>query len=154
MRVSFDTNILVYAADADAGEKRDAAQRLIERAAEADCVLTLQALAEFYNAASRRRGKAISNPGAFVTYLRGLFRVQAPDEDTLVAAMDASQRHRLPFWDAMLWACARQAGCRTLLSEDFQDGRSLGGVTFVNPFNARNAEALDQMLGSRPNDME
>jgi predicted nucleic acid-binding protein len=34
----------------------------------------------------------------------------------------------------MLWATARRAGCRLIVTEDFQDGRELGGVRFVNPF--------------------
>ncbi len=42
--------------------------------------------------------------------------------------------HGWPFWDAMIWATAKRAGCRLLLSEDGQDGRTLGGVTIVNPF--------------------
>lgn len=151
MRVSLDTNVLVYSADADAGEKKTA-QELIRRAAAADCVLTLQALAEFYNVASRRRGPAISNPVGFVAYLRGLFRVQASDEDALVTAMDASQRHRLPFWDAMLWATASAAGCQVVFSEDFQDGRRLGSVTFINPFDPRNAAAVDRALPPPPSE--
>jgi predicted nucleic acid-binding protein len=40
----------------------------------------------------------------------------------------------------MLWATLDQAGCRTLLTEDFQDGRTLGGVTFLNPFELANSE--------------
>jgi predicted nucleic acid-binding protein len=34
----------------------------------------------------------------------------------------------------MLWATARRAGCRLIVTEDFQDGRELRGVWFVNPF--------------------
>ena len=37
-------------------------------------------------------------------------------------------------------------GCQLILSEDGQDGRSLDGVTFVNPFNERNGSLLDQAL--------
>lgn len=40
----------------------------------------------------------------------------------------------------MLWATARRAGCRLLLSEDLQDGRFLGGVLFRNPFAMSDAE--------------
>lgn len=38
------------------------------------------------------------------------------------------------FEDAVLWATARRVGCTTLLTEDLQDGRTLDGVTFRNPF--------------------
>ncbi len=46
----------------------------------------------------------------------------------------------------MLWATARRAGCRLLLSEDFQDGRDLGGVLFLNPFDPANRRLLDLAL--------
>jgi len=34
----------------------------------------------------------------------------------------------------MLWATAREAGVKRLISEDFQNSRELEGVTFINPF--------------------
>ena len=43
-------------------------------------------------------------------------------------------------------------GCQLILSEDGQDGRSLDGVTFVNPFNERNGSLLDQALPPRKAD--
>ncbi|MEJ0071427.1 MAG: hypothetical protein WDO24_24820 [Pseudomonadota bacterium] len=33
-----------------------------------------------------------------------------------------------------------------LISEDFQDGRTLDGVRFVNPFNPTNDELVDTIL--------
>jgi predicted nucleic acid-binding protein len=52
----------------------------------------------------------------------------------------------MSFWDALLWATADRIGVRHLLTEDFQDGRMLGGVTFVNPFNGANARLLAEIL--------
>jgi predicted nucleic acid-binding protein len=75
--------------------------------------------------------------------------VRAADEDALAEAIEASVRHRLAFWDALLWATVRRAGCRLLLSEDFQDGWSLGGVTVLDPFAPANAAALDAALPTR-----
>jgi predicted nucleic acid-binding protein len=60
--------------------------------------------------------------------------------------MDAVEEHRLSFWDAMLWATARQIGCAAILSEDMQDGRRLGGVAFINPFAADAAARLAAVL--------
>ncbi len=34
----------------------------------------------------------------------------------------------------LIWATARDAGVPIVLSEDFQDGREIEGVRFVNPF--------------------
>lgn len=53
-RFSFDTNILVYAVDRDAGERHGRSKVLLEKAARRDCVLTIQALAEFFHATTRK----------------------------------------------------------------------------------------------------
>jgi hypothetical protein len=61
-------------------------------------------------------------------------------------ALEAVHAHRLPFWDAMLWASAQRAGVRHMLSEDFQDGFELQDVTFINPFNTENNQLIDKLL--------
>ena len=60
--------------------------------------------------------------------------------------MDVVQEHRLSFWDAMLWATARQAGCSAILSEDLPDGRRLNGAEIINPFAAAAANRLAPLL--------
>ena len=87
---------------------------------------------------------------------RAVLPVQAADEGDLLIALDAVKAHRLAFWDAMLWACARRAGVRHLLTEDLQDGFALQGVTFVNPFKRNNDRLIDDLppatsFGTAPN---
>jgi predicted nucleic acid-binding protein len=72
--------------------------------------------------------------------------VEAANELDLTMALDAVRDHKLSFWDAMLWATAARAGVTHLFSEDFQDGRVLGPVRFVNPFAARNDALIDTLL--------
>ena len=72
--------------------------------------------------------------------------VQAADDGDLVLALEAVHAHRLPFWDAMLWASAQRSGVRHILSEDFQDGFELQDVTFINPFNPENNQLIDNLL--------
>ena len=146
MKVTFDSNILVYAADADAGDKHAAAVGLTDRAMTADCILILQSLAEFFHVITRKGKRTPTDAKGFVEDWRAVFPVFAADEECLVDAMAAVSEHRLPFWDAMIWATARRAGCRLFLTEDFQDGRVIGGVTFVDPFEERNATLLGAAL--------
>lgn len=146
MRVSLDTNLLVYASDSQAGDRHRKALALTRRAVAGDCVLCLQCLAEFYHAVTRKRLSTARNAQAMVDNWRNLFPVHVASPDCLSEAMAAHREHRLAFWDAMLWATAREAGCRVLLSEDFQDGQSIGGVRFVNPFLGGNAALLDVAL--------
>jgi predicted nucleic acid-binding protein len=144
--VSFDTNILVYGFDVDAGAKHTAAIALTARAASSDSVLALQSLAEFYHVTTRKRILEPAAAAAAVDRLQATFPICAADRQALVTAIAAARRHRLPFWDAMLWATVQQAGCRMLLSEDFQDGRRLGSVLIVDPFAPANAALLDEAL--------
>ncbi len=54
-------------------------------------------------------------------------------------ALDAIPRHGLSFWDALVWAAAKENGVRVIYTEDFQDGRDVEGVLYVNPFLAEAA---------------
>jgi predicted nucleic acid-binding protein len=40
----------------------------------------------------------------------------------------------LRYWDSLIVAAARRAGCPEALSEDLSDGQDYGGVIVVNPF--------------------
>jgi predicted nucleic acid-binding protein len=42
----------------------------------------------------------------------------------------------MSFWDAQVWAVAKEGGVSYLLSEDFDDGAVVEGVRFVDPFTA------------------
>jgi len=136
VRLTFDTNVLVYAAVTDASPRHQIARHLLARAAGANCLLVLQSLAEFVWVSTRKAGISMAVATRSVEVWMEIFPVAHAEPETLRAALAAVARHRLSFWDAMLWAVADGAGCRYLLSEDFQSGRTLGGVTFVDPFAA------------------
>lgn len=146
MRFTLDTNVLVYAVDVAAGTRRQTALDLLRRATQADCILTLQCLGEFFHTVTRKGKLSLDEAAAFLNEWRAVLPVHAADEKTLANAVDLVKRHSVSFWDAMLWTTARQAGCRLLLSEDLQDGQTLGGVTCVNPFAPRNAILLTTAL--------
>lgn len=54
-------------------------------------------------------------------------------------ALDAIPRHGFSFWDALVWAAAREQGAGVLFTEDFQHGRDVEGVRIVNPFESQAA---------------
>jgi predicted nucleic acid-binding protein len=129
-----DTNILIYARDLSETEKRLRAVDVIDGlAARGELVLSVQCLNEF-SAASLRRGVPISEVQTAVLRWRDLGEVVRQDEAATTAALDAVARHRLSFWDALIWATARDAAVPILYTEDFQHGRELEGVRFINPF--------------------
>jgi len=49
--------------------------------------------------------------------------------------LELAERYQFSVYDAMIAAAALQAGCTTLLSEDFQAGHLIDGrLRIVNPF--------------------
>ena len=133
-RLSLDTNILVYALDKDGGLRHQTSREIVEQAIFHDCVLTLQSLGEFYSAVTRKGKMSQTDAEAQIVDWMELFPVARAGPASLLKAVKAVRLHRLSFWDAMLWATVREAGGKQLISEDFQNGRELEGVTFVNPF--------------------
>lgn len=129
-----DTNILIYSRDKDEADKRTRAIEVIDGlAARGELVLSAQCLNEF-SAASLRRGIAVPEVETAVARWRDLGQVLALEGAATTAALGAVGRHRLSFWDALIWATARDAGVPVVISEDFQHGRELDGVRFVDPF--------------------
>jgi predicted nucleic acid-binding protein len=145
--VSFDTNILVYATAPQAPEKSPRARELVARGLRsASTVLLLQTLGEFSHVALRKEGMPVDAVLRLIEAWRGLLPVHAAEEADLIPALEAVRDHSLSFWDALLWASARRLGVRYLLTEDFQDGRNLDGVRFVNPFSPANEGLLARLL--------
>ena len=145
-RFSLDTNILVYAVDRDAGDRHEQSKDLVGQAARKDCVLTVQVLAEFYFATTRKQLLEPARAKAFVHDWLNVFNIVSADSSTLVSAMEAVEEHRLSFWDAMIWAVARQAGCSAIVSEDMPGSRRLGGIEFLDPFFPSEADRLALLL--------
>ena len=144
--ITLDTNLLVYAVDTSARDKHVKAQKLVELALKADCVLTLQALSEFYFAVTRKGKLPAAEAKAQVEAWQNLFPVVVAKPSTLSRAITATLSQQIGFWDALLWATAREAGVTLLLSEDFNGGQILGGVRIVNPLLHKNPARL---LGQR-----
>jgi predicted nucleic acid-binding protein len=139
-RFFVDTNVLLYSLDPSDPGKRAASQRwlaaLWERGAGR---LSWQVLDEFYVNAIRK----MKAPPAEARRTVGVFAQWQPVNASLGLAerawlwMDEAQ---LSYWDSLIVAAAERSGCRWLLSEDFQTGRRLGGVTVVDPFRQPPAE--------------
>lgn len=133
-RITLDTNILIYSIDQESGEKQRKAAWLIEYLVGKDCVLTIQALSEFYFAVTRKGKVPEKDATELVVDWQTVFPTITPMSHTLAKAIRANQTYKLSFWDAMLWAVAKENGVVTLYSEDFQHDQDVEGVRFINPF--------------------
>jgi predicted nucleic acid-binding protein len=63
-RFTLDTNILIYSIDNQAGARQSMARQIIDLALWGDCWLTLQAVSEFYVAATRKGRMAVTDAAA------------------------------------------------------------------------------------------
>lgn len=133
-RITLDTNILIYAVDRDAGKKHERAIQIIDQAIFLDSVLTLQVLCEFYAATTKKGYAQHEEVIAFIQGWMDIFPIVESHCSTLPIALKAVAKHQLSFWDAMLWATAKEARCSLLLSEDYQNNFTLEGVQIKNPF--------------------
>ena len=134
VRTFFDTNVLVYADDKAAPTKQRRAVELVAEHRHAGTgVVSLQVLQEYFVTVTRKLGVEASVARRKVELLAE-FDVVAPDVADILAAIDLHRLHGFSFWDAMILRSAKQAGCRVLLSEDFQGQREVDGLRVVNPF--------------------
>lgn len=148
MRFTVDSNILVYALDAASPAKQAVAVRILEKAPFADAVLTAQALGEFLKVVRRKLPRQAHEAVLQASDWVELFLVVPTDWHILRAAAAFSEKHRLQFWDCVIWQAARAGGADIILSEDLGDGLSIEGVTVLNPFNRTNEPRIALTLRS------
>ena len=134
MRITLDTNILVYALDRGAGARHELACQIIARAPFTDCWLTLQSISEFYAVVSRKRLASTVDAAAQARDWLAIFPTAAASASAVRKALDATVDGRASYWDALLVATAAEADCAAVLTEDLGDGTTLHGVRIINPF--------------------
>lgn len=135
--VLIDTNVLVYAFDPSApGKQRQSASTLDQLAGIGRGCLSTQVLGEFFRVTTEKLAARLSAAEAYrqVARLTEAWPVLSVTPLIAVEAARGVRDLRLAYWDAQLWATARLNQIQVVLSEDFQDGRVLEGVRFLNPF--------------------
>lgn len=137
MKVSFDTNILVYAQGVQGESRRRTASTLIGRVAVDDTVIAIQVLGELFNVLVQKASWAHIDAQAAVAYWKSVSSPVATTPGLMVNAISLATRSRFSIWDAVILAGAAEAKCSVLVSEDFQDGFVWEGVTVCNPFAAK-----------------
>jgi predicted nucleic acid-binding protein len=130
-----DTNVLVYAYQFNDREKQRVAQELVEAAVAGKFVISVQVLSEFASTLLHK-ASPLATPDAVTAILDDLSPVRLVDanSDLVRRAVEARRAYGLHFYDGMIVAAAERAGCRRILSEDFNAGQEYFGVVVVNPF--------------------
>jgi len=133
-----DTNVLVYAVDPRDAAKQERALHTLDRVhAGQRGALSPQILGEFFTTATRKLPQPLTAEAAerlTLDYVAS-WAVYDLTAAIVVVALRGLQRYQLAYWDALVWATARENALPYILSEDFNDGALLDGVRFLNPFN-------------------
>ena len=145
-----DTNVLVYAYDSSDVAKRDRAITVLDGlAARRIGAVSAQVLGEFFVTVTRKIPEPLTKKEAerrLTNYVRSWI-VYDLTESIVLEAVRGLQRHRLSYWDSLIWATAKLNNVPNILSEDFSDRRLVEGVRFLNPF----SQAFDvKMISVNP----
>jgi predicted nucleic acid-binding protein len=133
-RVFVDTNVLIYAYDRTAGDKRvRARQVLASLLRDRRAVISTQVLQEFFSSGTRKLRVPADEARRYVEQWSKLDLVVIRPE-IILGAIDLHRLHTISFWDALVIKSASAAGCGQLLSEDLNHGQKIDSVTIENPF--------------------
>jgi predicted nucleic acid-binding protein len=126
-----DTNVLIYAVG-----KNDPRASQAEALLASGGIVSIQSLNEFVSVARRKLGMSWKEVKEFLD----LICILCPDPvpislDTHRGALAIAEKYGYSIYDALVASAALEAGCKTLYSEDLQDGQIINRqLTIRNPF--------------------
>jgi predicted nucleic acid-binding protein len=135
--VLIDTNVLVYAYDRGEPRKQQRALDVLDRLVRTETgALSTQVLSEWFVTVTRKLQAPLSIADATerLGYLVQAWPVLNLSPMIVLEAARGVRDHQFSFWDAQIWATARLNQITLVLSEDFNVGATVEGVTFANPF--------------------
>jgi predicted nucleic acid-binding protein len=126
-----DTNVLIYAMG-----KNDPRASKAEALLASGGTISIQSLNEFVSVARRKLGMSWKEVKEFLD----LICILCPDPvpislDVHRGALAIAEKYGYSIYDALIASAALEAGCKTLYSEDLQDGQIIDRqLTIRNPF--------------------
>lgn len=126
----FDTNVILYLASEDAAKAGRAEDLLADGG-----TVSVQVLNEFVSVSTRKHRRPRPAIEETLSVVRAVCRVEPLTLATHEAAILLTRDHDFSFYDALIVASARLAGCDTLFTEGVQHGRVIDRVLKIrNPF--------------------
>jgi predicted nucleic acid-binding protein len=126
----FDTNVVLYLLSADTA-KADRAEELLAIGG----TISVQVLNEFAAVASRKLRMSWIETREVLAQIRAVCAVEPMTIDTHERSLRIAERYGLSIYDALIVSAALLANCKTLHSEDMQDGQVIERqLTIRNPF--------------------
>ena len=127
----FDTNVLIYAV-----AKNDSRAIKAEALLAGGGVVSVQSLNEFVSVARRKLGMSWKEVREFLDLICVLCPKPVPVSlGVHRGAVAIAEKYGYSIYDALIASAALDAGCKTLYSEDLQDGQVIHRqLTILNPF--------------------
>jgi len=133
-----DTNVFAYAEDRRETLKRPLALALIRRLTDEDrMVVSTQVINEFCAVLLRNKVGSVTNEADLTALIA---EVEAAADVIVITtaisreAARAVYAYSISWYDALIWAAAKSAGCTTLYTEDIPGSPEIEGVRYVDPF--------------------
>jgi predicted nucleic acid-binding protein len=135
-RYFVDTNILMYAHDATAGEKHARAKALVEELwRDRTGVVSTQVLQELAVSLRRNVRRPVDSRATreiIADYLT--WQVVVNGGESILEALELEARYQISFWDALIVQATQASGATLLYSENLSHGQTYGTVRVHNPF--------------------
>ena len=130
-----DTNVLIYAYDADASAKHDVAKEILrELWGKRTGVLSMQVLQEFYVNVTRKIAAPLAKDVArLVVNSYSVWCIETTPAE-ISAAFRIEDESKIGFWDSLIVASAAKCGAERILSEDLNAQQRIAGIRIENPF--------------------
>ena len=133
-----DTNVLVYAHQSSDEKKHAIANELIDQLTMSSrLIVTTQIINEFaVTCLSSKKKEPLSAPVVqeLVHMITVFSRVLVVNPETTILALGAVDKHRMSFWDALIWSTAKLNSIDIIYTEDTQSSENIEGVKYINPF--------------------
>jgi predicted nucleic acid-binding protein len=136
----YDTNILVYAYDESEKEKKDVAEKLVEKvfSGEAKGVLSNQILSELFYVLSEKINKPLEKDTATKIIRKYVLsekweKLNYTGSTTLKAAL-SSTYYKSSFWDTLIAETMKENGVVQIFTENEKDFIVIPGIKVINPF--------------------
>ncbi len=147
MRITLDTNILVYAEGVGDKARCLRAREVIAGLPVENVIIPVQVLGELHRVLTRKAGRSSGEAKEAILGWTDAFATLDTTGPALESALDLAADHGFRIWDALILAVSAEHRCRLLLSEDLQNNFTWRGVTVLNPFKERKHPLLKAMAG-------
>ena len=136
---AIDTNVFVYAFDADEPVKQAKAQELLDRLVQqpSQSVLLWQVAGELLSCLRKWESAGRMTSADVEANFRdvfAMFPVCLPHPDVFDISFNLKSRFSLSHWDSILLAACQKASVDVLYTEDLDAGTDYDGIKIVNPF--------------------